>query len=264
MEPTTVTDGDGTQGPDGRPPRTLVRRVLAIGGWIVALLSAFALALAALVHVDSVSTSMLGWWASWANPYPGTTLSVARIELDWPAHLRVRGLELTPEPGQAARGPEASVGLLDVRLDFRSLLGGRAEILEAGIFDVALVVSQGADSTWDALAPFGGGSDAGAATPFHGYFYRILKAQGPHAPDGAYDYMVGDHMIGGFALLASPATWDNSGVMSFLVNQDGVVYQKDLGPETEKLASEIQSFDPDDSWSRVPEADLAPQPDGVK
>jgi len=100
----------------------------------------------------------------------------------------------------------------------------------------------------------------GTATPFHGYFYRILKAQGPHAPDGAYDYMVGDTMIGGFALLASPATWDNSGVMSFLVNQDGVVYQKDLGPETEKLASAIQSFDPDDSWSRVPEADLAPQP----
>jgi len=106
--------------------------------------------------------------------------------------------------------------------------------------------------------------EAGTATPFHGYFYRILKSQGPHAPDGAYDYMVGDHMIGGFALLASPATWDNSGVMSFLVNQDGVVYQKDLGPETEKLAAEIQSFDPDDSWSRVPEADLAPQPDGVK
>ncbi len=105
---------------------------------------------------------------------------------------------------------------------------------------------------------------AGKATPFHGYFYRILKSQGAHAPDGAYDYVVGDHMIGGFALIASPATWDNSGVMTFIVNQDGIVYQKDLGPETEKLAASIKSFDPDDGWSRVPESDLAPQPDGVK
>jgi hypothetical protein len=105
---------------------------------------------------------------------------------------------------------------------------------------------------------------AGVQTPYHGYLYRILDGQGAHAPGGAYDYVVGDHMIGGFALLASPATWDNSGVMSFLVNQDGVVYQKDLGPETEKLAAEIRSFDPDESWTRVPEADLAPQPDGVR
>jgi hypothetical protein len=97
---------------------------------------------------------------------------------------------------------------------------------------------------------------AGTATPFHGYFFRILDAQGPHAPDGAYSYLVGDQMIGGFALLAYPATWDNSGVMSFLVNQDGVVYQKDLGPETAKLAEAIRSFDPDDTWTRVAEADL--------
>jgi hypothetical protein len=105
---------------------------------------------------------------------------------------------------------------------------------------------------------------AGVQTPYHGYLYRILHEQGAHAPDGAYDYVVGELRIGGFALLASPATWDNSGVTSFLVNQDGVVYQKDLGPETEKLAAAIQSFDPDESWSRVPEADLAPQPDGVR
>ncbi len=100
---------------------------------------------------------------------------------------------------------------------------------------------------------------AGSPTPFHGYFYRILDAQGPHAPDGAYSYLVGEQMIGGFALLAIPATWDNSGVMSFLVNQDGVVYQKDLGPETAKLAEAIRSFDPDDTWTRVSGDDLAPQ-----
>ncbi len=100
---------------------------------------------------------------------------------------------------------------------------------------------------------------AGKAAPFHGYYYRILDAQGPHAPDGAYSYVAGDWMIGGFALVAFPATWENSGVMTFVVNQDGVVYQKDLGPETLKLAEAITRFDPDESWTRVPEEDLAPE-----
>jgi len=103
-------------------------------------------------------------------------------------------------------------------------------------------------------------SKTGGPTPFHGYIYRILEAQGPHAPDGAYGYVVGDKLIGGFALLAYPATYDNSGVMTFLVNQDGVVYQKDLGPETAKRAQAIESYDPDDSWTRVPGKDSAPEP----
>lgn len=101
---------------------------------------------------------------------------------------------------------------------------------------------------------------AGEPHPFHGYYYKVLTAQGPHAPDGAYDYLVGDRMIGGFALLAYPSTWDNSGVMTFLVNQDGVVYQKDLGPETEQRAKLIERFDPDDTWTRVPDRDSAPEP----
>jgi hypothetical protein len=103
--------------------------------------------------------------------------------------------------------------------------------------------------------------EGGQPTPFHGYYYRMLEAQGAHAPGGAYAYVVDGKMLGGFAVVAYPATWDNSGVMTFLVNQDGVVYQKDLGPETEKLARAIQSFDPDDSWKRVPEEDQAPEPD---
>jgi hypothetical protein len=101
--------------------------------------------------------------------------------------------------------------------------------------------------------------EAGKPAPFHGYYYRMLEAQGPHAPDGAYGYVVDGRMLGGFAALAWPATWDNSGIMSFLVNQDGVVFQKDLGPETEKAAREIRSFDPDASWQRVPEEDQAPE-----
>ena len=90
--------------------------------------------------------------------------------------------------------------------------------------------------------------------PFHGYFYRILPRQGPHAPDGAYDYVVRGHMIGGFALLAYPARYGASGVMTFIVNHDGVVYQKDLGPATARAATTIQSFDPDTTWKRVDHA----------
>jgi hypothetical protein len=88
--------------------------------------------------------------------------------------------------------------------------------------------------------------------PYHGYYYKILTGQGTHAPGGSYSYMARGRMIGGFALVAFPADWDNSGVMTFMVNQDGVVYQKDLGPKTESLAPAIKAFDPDDTWTRVP------------
>ena len=84
--------------------------------------------------------------------------------------------------------------------------------------------------------------------PYHGYYYRILKRQGTHAPGGAHDYIVGKHMIGGFALVAFPAQYGASGVMTFIVNQDGVVYQKNLGPDTEKIARQMREYDPDPSW----------------
>ena len=84
--------------------------------------------------------------------------------------------------------------------------------------------------------------------PYHGYYYRILKRQGSHAPGGAHEYIVGNHMIGGFALVAFPAQYGASGVMTFIVNQDGVVYQKNLGPDTEKIAREMKAYDPDPSW----------------
>jgi hypothetical protein len=88
------------------------------------------------------------------------------------------------------------------------------------------------------------------ATPFHGYVYRLLKSQGPNAPGGAYDYMVRDKMLGGFALIAAPAEYGSSGVMTFLVNHDGVVYSKDLGEDTSKAALSIESFNPDQSWKQ--------------
>jgi hypothetical protein len=87
--------------------------------------------------------------------------------------------------------------------------------------------------------------------PYHGYFYRILKAQGPAARDGAYDYVLNGHMIAGFALVAYPARYGVSGVMTFIVNHDGVVYQKDLGPRTDEIASKMTLFDPDPSWKAL-------------
>jgi hypothetical protein len=96
--------------------------------------------------------------------------------------------------------------------------------------------------------------------PYHGYYYRILESQGPNARDGAYGYVAKGQMIGGFAVVAYPAVYDNSGVMTFIVNHDGVVFQKDLGRDTEKLARAIQRFDPDKSWQRVPDQEQEPEP----
>lgn len=89
--------------------------------------------------------------------------------------------------------------------------------------------------------------------PYHGYFYKILKAQGKNAPGGAYDYVIRGKMIGGFALVAFPAEYGASGIMTFIVNHDGVVYQKDLGKETEKIAMAMTKYDPDKTWKKVEE-----------
>jgi DUF2950 family protein len=91
--------------------------------------------------------------------------------------------------------------------------------------------------------------------PYHGYYYKILTRQGSNAPGGAIDYIARGKMIGGFALVAYPAEYKNSGVMTFLVNHQGVVYEKDLGPNTAAIASGMTTFDPDKTWQRVTEAD---------
>ena len=95
-------------------------------------------------------------------------------------------------------------------------------------------------------------SDSSGLTPFHGYLYRILTRQGKNAPGGAYDYWANGKLLGGFAVLVYPAHYGVSGVVSFMTNQDGVVYQKDLGQNTAALAAEISEFDPDPSWKRFP------------
>jgi hypothetical protein len=91
----------------------------------------------------------------------------------------------------------------------------------------------------------------GGPTPYHGYYYRILTAQGPDAPDGARDYIVKGKMRGGFALVAYPAQYGVSGVTTFIVNQDGTVYQKDLGKDTAKVARAMKAYNPDATWKKA-------------
>ena len=108
-----------------------------------------------------------------------------------------------------------------------------------------------------ARAPLRGGpiagvqNRAGKPIPYHGYDFRILTAQGPDALGGAYNYVAQGKLLGGFALVAYQAKWDSSGVMTFIVNQDGVVYQKDLGPKTAEIARAMKSFNPDSTWTKV-------------
>ena len=88
-------------------------------------------------------------------------------------------------------------------------------------------------------------------SPYYGYYFKILKAQGKHAPGGAYDYVVKGNMILGFGLVAWPAKYGSSGIMTFIVNQEGVVYQKDLGKGTAKAAGAMKRYDPDPTWKKV-------------
>ena len=91
----------------------------------------------------------------------------------------------------------------------------------------------------------------GEPQPYHGYYYRILTRQGPNAPGGEMDYVINGKMIGGFALVAYPAEYGSSGVMTFVVNHAGTVYQKDLGERTEAIAKRMTRFDPDQTWKKV-------------
>jgi len=97
--------------------------------------------------------------------------------------------------------------------------------------------------------------------PFHGYYFRVLTGQGPAAPLGQLDYVIKGHMIGGFALVAWPAKYRVTGVKTFMVGYDGVVYEKDLGPDTAKVASAIKRYNPDKGWV-VTEAEESDSGDG--
>jgi len=87
--------------------------------------------------------------------------------------------------------------------------------------------------------------------PFNGYYFRILTAQGSNAEGGAKSYIVNGNMVAGFGFVAYPAAYSSSGIMTFIVNQDGVIYQKDLGPDTNTVASAMTEYDPDSTWERT-------------
>jgi hypothetical protein len=89
--------------------------------------------------------------------------------------------------------------------------------------------------------------------PYHGYLFKILTRQGPQAPCGKYNYIINGHMIAGFAFVAWPAEWGNSGVMTFIINQQGKVYEKNLGPKTSALASAMETYDPGPGWKPASE-----------
>jgi hypothetical protein len=101
-----------------------------------------------------------------------------------------------------------------------------------------------AQAEWD-------GVRKGSAKPYHGYYFRVLGGQGSHAPEGAHNYFVKNKLIAGFGLVAWPSEYGVTGIHTFIVNQDGLVYQKDIAPVPGKPAPPITRFDPDDSWQTV-------------
>lgn len=109
-----------------------------------------------------------------------------------------------------------------------------------------------ADDDTDQISPLGPlFGQAVAGEDWHGYHFRILDGQGPSAPGGAYSYLIGDKMSRGFAMIAWPAKYDDTGVMSFMISHDGQIFEKDLGPGGGKIAESMKRFDPDDSWKEV-------------
>ena len=118
------------------------------------------------------------------------------------------------------------------------------------LFACHIVVGETTRSVGEAAAQ-GYKGEQGKPTPYHGYHFRLLTAQGKDAPGGARSYLAHGKLLGGFAVVAYPATYGNSGIMTFIANQDGVVHQKDLGANTAALAKAMKAYNPDKSWTDV-------------
>jgi hypothetical protein len=114
-----------------------------------------------------------------------------------------------------------------------------------------------ADAAAEGYSRPGPARESAGPRPYHGYCFKLLKAQGPYARGGTRDYMVRGRLIGGFALVAWPATYGNSGIMTFIVNQDGVVYQRDFGPDTPQAVARLASFNPDPQWTQADPGELS-------
>ena len=122
-----------------------------------------------------------------------------------------------------------------------------------GQHDGLFCAANGADDQSNAIGPYLAQASYARSDrePFHGYYFHILTAQGPHARGGARNYIVDGKMTGGFAVIAFPAAYRSSGVKTFIVDQDGRIFSKDLGPKTTQVAAATKNYDPDSTWTRV-------------
>lgn len=134
-------------------------------------------------------------------------------------------------------------GMLEYASNLMSTPGRQDGLYWTGASE-PLIPAGFAHAGWDGL-------QKGGAKPYHGYYFRILEGQGPNAPGGAHNYLVKSKLIGGFGLVAWPAEYGVTGVHTFIVNQDGVVYEKDIAPVAGKSPAPITRFDPDSSWGAV-------------
>jgi len=134
-------------------------------------------------------------------------------------------------------------GMLEYAPHLMSTPGAHDGLYWEGAND-PLVPAGLAQAAWD-------GAGKGPAKPYHGYYFRVLDGQGPHAPGGAHNYSVKNKLIGGFGLVAWPSEYGVTGIRTFIVNQSGMVYEKDIAPVPGKSAPPITRFDPDDSWTPV-------------
>lgn len=189
-----------------------------------------------LVHRD-------GRW-SWDGPAGIEELLLRRIGADELRTIKVMRGYVDAQNDYAQRGHDGQpAGLFALRLNSTP---GKQDGL---YWETKAGEPQSPAGPLLAAASAEGYGQAVAAAPYHGYVYRLLTSQGPQAPGGALDYLVDGKLAKGFALLAYPSNYGSSGVMTFMVNQDGAVWQRDLGEDTQKAASAITQFNPDAGWT---------------
>jgi len=149
---------------------------------------------------------------------------------------------------------DALHGIIAAENQFNAETGAYAQHLNCsqGQHDGLFAAENGNDADKNPLGPYVAEASyvRSDRTPFHGYYFLILTGQGPHAHGGARSYIVDGKMTGGFAVVAFPAAYRSSGVKTFIVNQHGMIHEKDLGPQTTQIASSQKAYDPDNTWTR--------------
>jgi len=187
----------------------------------------------------------------WPFPVP-----LVRVDQRWRFDARLGALELRARRvgGNELDAIEICAGYVEAQQTYAAEHRSGAATME---YARAIVSSPGQkNGLYPDLVPEGfadaameapGGTAGHKAKPYHGYYFRVLKEQGPNAPGGSHKYVAGKYMIGGFALVAWPAEYGVTGVHTFMVNQDNTVYEKDLGPQTATLAPALVRYDPDSS-----------------